>query len=105
MYEMVTLVPALMGGVALGILFFGGLWWTVQKGVHSERPALWFFTSFLLRTTMVMAGLYYISGGHWPRLLVCLLGCIIGRLIVMRLSRLQKSGNAAQGAGHASESR
>ena len=105
MYEMVTLVPALMGGVALGILFFGGLWWTVQKGVHSERPASWFFTSFLLRTTLVMAGLYYISSGHWPRLLVCLLGCIIGRLIVMRLSRLQKSGNEAQGDGHAFESR
>jgi F1F0 ATPase subunit 2 len=105
MYDMVILLPALMGGVALGILFFGGLWWTVQRGVHSERPALWFFTSFLLRTTLAMAGLYYISAGHWPRLLVCLLGCMIGRLIVMRLSRLQKPDNAAQGAGHASESR
>jgi F1F0 ATPase subunit 2 len=105
MNEILHLLPALVGGVALGILFFGGLWWTVQKGVHSERPALWFFTSCLLRTSMALAGLYYISGSHWPRLLVCLLGCIIGRLIVMRLSRLQKSGNVAQGAGHASESR
>jgi F1F0 ATPase subunit 2 len=105
MHEMVYLLPVLLGGVALGILFFGGLWWTVQKGVRSERPALWFFTSFLLRTGMALAGMYSISDGHWPRLLVCLLGCMIGRLVVMRLSRLEKPGNAAQGAGHASESR
>jgi F1F0 ATPase subunit 2 len=105
MNEILHLLPALVGGVALGILFFGGLWWTVQKGVHSERPAFWFFTSFLLRTSMALTGLYYISAGDWPRLLVCLLGCIIGRLIVMRLSRLEKSGNTAQGVGHASESR
>jgi F1F0 ATPase subunit 2 len=105
MHEVIYLLPVLVGGVALGILFFGGLWWTVQKGVNSEQPVLWFFTSFLLRTTLVMAGLYYISGGHWPRLLVCLLGCMIGRLIVMRLSRLRKPDNAAQEAGHASESR
>jgi F1F0 ATPase subunit 2 len=102
MYEMVILLPTLLGGVALGVLFFGGLWWTVLKGVHSDRPALWFFTSFLLRTTLVMAGLYYVSCGYWPRLLACLLGCIIGRLIVMRLSGLQKSCNTAQAASHAS---
>jgi F1F0 ATPase subunit 2 len=102
MYEIVNLLPALMGGGVLGILFFGGLWWTVQKGVHSEHPALLFFISFVVRTNMIMVGLYYISGGHWPRLLFCLVGCIVGRLIVMRLSRLQKLGNAAQEAGHAS---
>lgn len=102
MYEMIHLLSALMGGAALGILFFGGLWWTVRKGLYSERPALWFFTSFLLRTGTALAGMYYISAGHWQRLLVCLLGCIIGRLIVMRLSRLEKSDNTAQGAGHAS---
>ena len=25
-------------GALLGAFFFGGLWWTVQKGVTSERP-------------------------------------------------------------------
>jgi F1F0 ATPase subunit 2 len=105
MYDTIHLLLALMGGVALGLLFFGGLWWTVRKGVCSERPALWFFTSFLLRTSMVLAGLYSVSAGRWPRLLVCLLGCIIGRLIVMRLSRLGKPDNAAQEVGHAFEPR
>jgi F1F0 ATPase subunit 2 len=29
-------------GLLLGAIFFGGLWWTVRKGVSSKRPALWF---------------------------------------------------------------
>ena len=39
-----------LAGALLGAFFFGGLWWTVQKGVASERPALWFLGSLLLRT-------------------------------------------------------
>jgi heme A synthase len=36
----------------LGVIFFGGLWWTVRKGLSSKRPALCFFGSLLLRTSM-----------------------------------------------------
>jgi F1F0 ATPase subunit 2 len=25
--------------VLLGVIFFGGLWWTVRKGLSSKRPA------------------------------------------------------------------
>ena len=42
----------------LGALFFGGLWWTVRKGVSSTQPALWFFGSLLLRTSIALAGFY-----------------------------------------------
>ena len=39
-----------VAGSMLGVLFFGGLWWTVQKGVTSDLPAFWFLGSLLLRT-------------------------------------------------------
>ncbi len=39
MNEIWGLVPALVTGVLLGAMFFGGLWWTVRKGVSSARPA------------------------------------------------------------------
>lgn len=74
-------------GVLLGVIFFGGLWWTVRKGVSSQRPALWFFGSLLLRTSIVLAGFYVVSGGHWERLLACLVGFVIARLVVTRLTR------------------
>ena len=87
MNETLRLAPALVMGVLLGAMFFGGLWWTVRRGVSSQRPALWFFGSLLLRMTIALAGFYVVSGGHWERLLVCLLGFVTARLIVTRLTR------------------
>jgi len=103
MDETLMLVLALVTGALLGAMFFGGLWWTVQKGVSSKRSALWFFGSMLLRTGIALAGFYVIARGHWERLLVCLLGFIIARLIVIRLTGLaEKPTNLTQEASHAS---
>jgi F1F0 ATPase subunit 2 len=103
MNETLTLVLALVMGVLLGAMFFGGLWWTVQKGVSSQRPVLWFFGSLLLRTSIALAGFYFVSGGHWERLLVCLLGFVIVRLIATRLTRAtEKPTCLAQEASRAS---
>ena len=88
MSDILALPLALLAGALLGAFFFGGLWWTVQKGVRSERPALWFLGSVLLRTCMILAGFYYVSQGHWSRLVACLLGFVIARVIVVkRLTR------------------
>ena len=102
MNEPLILVLALATGALLGTIFFGGLWWTVQKGVSSKRPALWFFGSLLLRTSIALVGFYFIARGHWERLLVCLLGFVIARLIVMQLTRAaEKPTYLAQEASHA----
>jgi len=79
-----------MAGVAgafLGVLFFGGLWWTVRKGLTSPRPALWFLVSAILRTGLVLLGFYGVGGGHWQRLIACLLGFVIARYAVARVTR------------------
>ena len=86
MNETLSLVMALIAGFLLGAFFFGGLWWTVQKGLSSKQPALLFLGSLLLRTSTAVAGFYFASGGHWERLLVCLLGFVIARRIVMQLT-------------------
>lgn len=74
-------------GIGLGAMFFGGLWWTVRRGVSSEYPALWFFVSVVLRTGLVLAGFYLASGGAWTRLLWCLLGFVMARVGVIWLTR------------------
>ena len=84
MSDSLDLALALIAGVLLGAFFFGGLWWTVQKGVTSERPALWFLGSLLLRTSLILAGFYFVSQGHWSRLVACLLGFLVGRVIVVK---------------------
>jgi F1F0 ATPase subunit 2 len=87
MNNFLILVFALVAGLLLGAIFFGGLWWTVRKGVFSKSPALWFLGSMLLRMGIVLAGFYFVGRGNWQRLISCLLGFIIARFIVMRLTR------------------
>ena len=103
MSEFVTLVLALVAGILLGTIFFGGLWWTVRKGVLSNHPATWFLGSFLLRTGIILAGFYFVSGGHWERLLLCLLGFVMARLVVTWLTRpaLAHRTRPAREASHA----
>jgi len=102
MTEAFNLVLALVTGGLLGAIFFGGLWWTVRKGSSSKQPALWFFGSLLLRTSIALAGIYLVGRGHWERLLVCLLGFVMARHVVMRLTRaVEERSYLAQAATHA----
>ena len=103
MNETLSLAPALAAGGVLGTIFFGGLWWTVRRGVSSKQTALWFFGSLLLRMSIALAGFYFVSAGHWNRLLACLLGFIIARFIVTRLTGppVEHHNSQAKEAGHA----
>ncbi|WP_435961005.1 N-ATPase subunit AtpR [Immundisolibacter sp.] len=87
---------ALAAGAALGAMFYGGLWWTVRRAVSSKRVALWFLVSLLLRMGLALAGLYFVSGGDWQRLLLCLLGFVLARLAVMWLTRPSEENRAPQ---------
>lgn len=104
MTDALLLAWALVTGVVFGAVFFGGLWWTVRKGAVCRRPALLFVSSFLVRTSIVLAGLYLVAGGHWRRLLACLLGFVIARLIVTKLtgSQVVPRTSPAKETGHAS---
>jgi len=87
MSELLSFSAALVAGSALGCFFFGGLWWTVQKALTSNHPAL--------RTGIVVVGFYFISFGDWRRLLICLLGFFIARILVTRLTRISAGGRDA----------
>jgi F1F0 ATPase subunit 2 len=88
MNDTLALALAFLAGALLGVFFFGGLWWTVQKGITSATPAIWFLGSLLLRTGIVLGGFYLAAQGHWSRLVACLVGFLIARVIVMkRLTR------------------
>jgi F1F0 ATPase subunit 2 len=87
MSEISTVSLALLGGILLGAAFFGGLWWTIRLGVSSKQPAVWFSGSLLVRTAIVLAGFYLISRDDWRRLVSCLFGFVLARMVVTRLTR------------------
>ncbi len=103
MNEVFWLAIALMAGLVLGAIFFGGLWWTVRQGVVSKSPAFLFLGSMLLRMAVVLAGFYFVGRGDWERLVICLLGFITARFIVMRMTRrtTEERPPMAKEAGHA----
>ena len=90
-------------GALLGTMFFGGLWWTVRKGISSQQPALWVFGSLLLRMSSSLTGFYFVSDGHWERLLLCLLGFVMARIVVTWLTQPSAANPArpAQEVGYA----
>lgn len=101
--EGLALAWASLAGVLLGAMFFGGLWWTIRKGASSRRPAFWFCGSLLLRMSLALAGFYVVADGHAERLLLCLGGFVLARLIVTRLTRWSGESQtcSAQEASHA----
>jgi F1F0 ATPase subunit 2 len=103
MNDTLMLALAWMAGGVFGTIFFGGLWWTVRRGVSSRRPALWFLGSALLRMGIALAGFYFVGRGHWERLLGCLLGFVMARLVVMWLTKPsgENQNCATQEASHA----
>lgn len=82
MNEALPMIMPFTFGLLLGVIFFGGLWWTIRKGLSSPRPGLLFLASAVLRMGIVVTGFYFISDHQWQRILACLVGFIMARLAV-----------------------
>ncbi|NDP22261.1 MAG: ATP synthase subunit I [Paludibacter sp.] len=87
MNEILFMIAALVVGLTLGTLFFGGLWFTLKKITTVKMPAIWVISSFFLRVSIVLIGFYFVAQGSWQRLLMCLVGFIVARFIVTYLTK------------------
>ena len=90
MNETTRILWAALAGILLGMLFFGGLWWTVRKTLSSPQAGLWFSGSFLVRTAVTLIGFYFAAQGDWRRIAACVAGFLSARLLVVRLTRLKQ---------------
>jgi len=82
MNEVLKIVVAVFAGAFRGLIFFGGLWWTVRRVVTSTNPALFLLSSLLLRLVLVVGGFYGVSHGEWRKLAASLAGFLLARLFV-----------------------
>ena len=86
-----TLIGILFAGFALGVFFFGGLWYTVQKAVGSRMPALWFIGSFVVRVGVTLTGFYLLSSNQLYNIMACTAGFVLARFFVKRATRQSKT--------------
>jgi F1F0 ATPase subunit 2 len=101
---LVEVIVATVVGFGLGLLFFGGLWWTVRRLATARHPALWVLGSFMLRVAAVLAVAMWLADGRWQRLVAVLVGFLAARVVVVRLmargaTRSGGTGPATRPAG------
>jgi F1F0 ATPase subunit 2 len=82
--DLIGLSLALVAGIILGCGFFYSLWFTVQKGLQSHYAALWFLGGVIVRMSVAILVFYWVSSGDVGRMVSCLVGFILGRLLVTK---------------------
>lgn len=86
--EVLGVALAGIGGLAAGLAYFAGLWWTVQRMADSASPLRLALFSFALRAALLLAGLALLAGGEPLRLMAALVGLVIARqLLLIRRAR------------------
>jgi F1F0 ATPase subunit 2 len=84
---MSNLIIPLVFGFFIGLFFFGGLAWTIARGLHAHRPALIFGLSYFIRLGAVVGGFVFVSSGQAERVLVSVVGFVVARFLVVQLVR------------------
>lgn len=106
-YVVIGLLFIWLFGLALGGIFFGGLYWSVRKSMFSERPYFWLLSSLLVRLALILYGFFFILNSElgsepWQQLTVCLFGFLIARSLILRRTRVKatKQLNSAEEYEH-----
>ena len=71
-------------GILAGVVFFGGLWWTVGRVAQVRRAGLFLLASFLVRAAVMLLALYFSCDNDIIRMLCFLIGFTGIRLIAVR---------------------
>ena len=71
-------------GIALGLFFYGGLWFTVRRLMTTEHPVLLALGSFWIRVLAVLAAFVLLTRTGFECVAIAMAGFIFGRLAVSR---------------------
>ncbi len=104
MSDIMGLVLSAVGGLTIGAIYFGGLWWTLRKTLGTDANVALLPLSLFIRVAICLGGFYLIGAGDPAQILACLAGFIAARFILFRLTRqMTLAFDACSGkSGHAS---
>jgi F1F0 ATPase subunit 2 len=83
--DVLPLALAFVAGIVLGAFYFYGLWLTVRKLPSARRPVVMSLSSFFGRLAVVLVGFYFVTASQWERLVVCLVGFLVVRMVLVRV--------------------
>lgn len=74
---------ALLSGAVLGLIYFGGLWYTLRKAAEYQ-PSYWLiFGSFLIRLVFALLVFYVLMVQHWAYMAIALCAFLVMRQILI----------------------
>jgi F1F0 ATPase subunit 2 len=73
---------AILIGIVLGIIYFGGLYLSVQKINEVKYPSLLMTLSFVIRMGILVGAFFYLSKSGYKNILFALLGVMAVRLVM-----------------------
>lgn len=82
--DILILGLGLFSGLALGLLYFGGLWWTLERLPRQSRPKLWLTNSYILRVGITLTGFFFIMRQSVVSLFFCLFGFFFMRWLLVK---------------------
>ncbi|MBI5870035.1 MAG: ATP synthase subunit I [Actinobacteria bacterium] len=82
---LVNIVLPLSAGLALGIIYFGGLWLTLRRLPAAKQPAFLVLGSYLGRLGLCLAGFILIAvTAGLQGILICTAAFIAARIVMVR---------------------
>jgi F1F0 ATPase subunit 2 len=92
--DKIILLSLLLGaGLLIGLAYFGGLWLSVKQLSTTRHPALLLLGSWGGRLVLAMLSFHFLMGGQGERLVVCLIGFLGGRGLLIKLLGPGTRGN------------
>ncbi|MEA3402391.1 MAG: ATP synthase subunit I [Armatimonadota bacterium] len=83
--EPIPVAGGLAAGVAMGLAYFAGLWWTVQRLPGARRPVLVWGTSAVVRVAVATGVFYLLLTWGAAQLVAGVLGFIGARVLATRI--------------------
>lgn len=71
-----------MGGLLLGLFFYGGLWATVRWLAKTRHPFAVTLVSLFVRSAVTLAGFLLLIGRNWRNAVWALVGFTLARFVL-----------------------
>jgi F1F0 ATPase subunit 2 len=86
MNQTAMIIAGIPAGAALGLLYFGGLWWTLKRLPAARRPAALALGSYAGRLAACLFVFVLLARvGGWPAVAAVLIAFLLARMVLVRV--------------------
>lgn len=77
------MIIGFFGGIILGIIFFGGLYWSVNQLAKVRYPAVLMIASAFVRMGILLFGIFLLADNNIKNMLSIVVGIILVKVVMI----------------------